>query len=151
MNTILAVCIICLVLLAIDPEPNHCMKTIALLAVSILTLSSCAFLRENRQTLVSLSELGLAASVASGKLQPGDAVVIGQGIAVVTDDSSTKAKVVKLAEIGLATAAQRGVIKPGDALLIREAGAILIKATEQPTPLPVTAASDLNPSLNPSS
>ncbi len=115
------------------------MKTIAILA-SILALSSCSFLRENRQTLVSLSELGLAASVASGKLQPGDALAIGQGIAVITDDSSAKAKVVKLAEIGLATAAQRGVIKPGDALLIREAGAILIKATEQPTPLPVTAS-----------
>jgi hypothetical protein len=116
------------------------MKTIALLAVSIVTLSSCAFLRENRQTLVSLSELGLAASVASGKLQPGDAVAIGQGIAVITDDSSTKAKVVRLAEIGLTAAADRGAIKPGDALLIREAGAILIKATEQPTPLPVTAS-----------
>ena len=111
------------------------MRTLLILTLSILAACS----PQQRQTTLALTDLGLAAAVASGKLTPGDSLAIGNGIAIVTSDDSTQSKVLKLADLGLAAAAQKGLIKPGDALLIQTASAVVTTAILPPADPPAIA------------
>lgn len=105
------------------------MKTTSLLLLSVL-LTSCAWLQspEGKKTIVALSDIGLRAAVEHGKLSPGDVVQVQQGVAVVTDGTTTMTKIVKLSEIGLSAAVSKGVLKQGDAVLIQEATAVITQA-----------------------
>lgn len=112
------------------------MRTLLILTVSILAACSP---QQRQTTTLALTDLGLAAAVASGKLSPGDSLAIGNGIAIVTSDDSTQSKVLKLADLGLAAAAQKGIIKPGDALLIQTASAIVTTSLLPPADPPAIA------------
>lgn len=106
-----------------------------LAALLLITLAACS--PQQRQTTRTLTDLGLSVAVASGKLSPGDSLVIGQGVAILTEEGTTTQKAVSLASLGLLTATQRGLLKPGDALLIGQASAII---TTQLLPEPLPAA-----------
>lgn len=112
---------------------------IVLAVLCMLSLTSCAFLEsaQGKQMVVSLEQLGVTAAVDSGKLSPGDAIVINEASAVLTSGDSTMSKVVSLGSLGLDTAANKSLIAPGDVVLIKDAGAIITKAVTTPkNPLP---------------
>jgi hypothetical protein len=95
--------------------------------------SACSITPTQRATLaqsiVPLSELGLSLAQSRGVIQPGDRVLIGQGLALIIDDaSSTRDKVVKLSALGVQAAVDRGALQEGDALLIQSATAIIDRA-----------------------
>jgi hypothetical protein len=101
----------------------------------LLSLSSCSFLASQAgQTLIlSLTEIGLKAAVAKGKVSEGDSVTIQKGLAVVTNpNDDTVMKVFTLAELGLKSAVEKGVLKQGDAMLIQEASVIIKSAVVTP-------------------
>ena len=108
------------------------------LILAAICLASCALTPQQKQMVVSLEQLGLTAAVATGRISPGDALIINQTTAVLTSGETTSSKVVSLGSLGLAVAADKGIISPGDSVLIQEAGAIITKGF---TP-PVTSAKE---------
>ena len=111
--------------------------------LALLLIPSCTTLKKVGASLstpqakaveVQLANLGIQEAVNLGKLSPGDAVSIGNGIAVVTSGNSTVSKMVQLSEIGLDTAAQKGLISPGDNLIIKATTAVLTQALAPTTP-----------------
>jgi len=110
----------------------------SLLLLAAICLASCALTPQQKQMVVSLEQLGLTAAVATGRISPGDALIINQTTAVLTSGETTSSKVVSLGSLGLAVAADKGIISPGDSVLIQEAGAIITKGF---TP-PVTSAKE---------
>lgn len=96
----------------------------------LLSLPACELMKtpQSKQLVVSLVEIGLKAAVEHGKLDAGDALSIGNGVAVVTSGDTTLSKVVKLSDIGLNTAVSKGIVKPGDAVLIQEASAVITQS-----------------------
>ena len=111
--------------------------------LALLLIPSCSTLKKVGASLstpqakaveVQLANLGIQEAVNLGKLSPGDAVSIGNGIAVVTSGNSTVSKMVQLSEIGLDTAAQKGLISPGDNLIIKATTAVLTQALAPTTP-----------------
>ncbi len=126
---------------------------ILIASLALLTLPSCTALKKVGASLstpqakaveVQLANLGIQEAVNLGKLSPGDAVSIGNGIAVVTSGNSTVSKMVQLSEIGLDTAAQKGLISPGDNLIIKATTAVLTQALA-----PTTPAAALTPATPP--
>jgi len=109
----------------------------SLLLLAAICLASC-LTPQQKQMVVSLEQLGLTAAVATGRISPGDALIINQTTAVLTSGETTSSKVVSLGSLGLAVAADKGIISPGDSVLIQEAGAIITKGF---TP-PVTSAKE---------
>lgn len=109
----------------------------SLLLLAAICLDSC-LTPQQKQMVVSLEQLGLTAAVATGRISPGDALIINQTTAVLTSGETTSSKVVSLGSLGLAVAADKGIISPGDSVLIQEAGAIITKGF---TP-PVTSAKE---------
>jgi len=114
------------------------MKTILSLLILPVLLLACAGLKDNA---VPLTQLGLATAAAKGIIKPGDVVSIGQGIATITSDAPTSAKVIALEHLGAQAAVDAGKLSPGDKLLIDEATAILVPAVVPTAP----AASAKNP------
>ena len=88
-----------------------------------------------KQVELALTDLGLHIAVNAGKLSEGDALSIGNGVAVVTSSDNTISKVVKLSSIGLDVAAQRKLISPGDNLLIKTTTAVITQALAPATPI----------------
>lgn len=111
---------------------------LAFAAIISLFHASCTLTPAQKQMVVSLEQLGLTAAVATGRISPGDALIINQTTAVLTSGETTSSKVVSLGSLGLAVAADKGIISPGDSVLIQEAGAIITKGF---TP-PVTSAKE---------
>jgi hypothetical protein len=131
-------------------------KAALLLALgsSLFALPSCSLTPTQRaalaQSIVPLSELGLSLAQSRGVIQPGDRVLIGQGLALIIDDaSSTRDKVVRLSALGVQAAVDRGALQEGDALLIQSATAIIDRAlprAETSAKQPVEAVINNNPS-----
>lgn len=111
---------------------------ILIAALFCAMLAACSMSPQQKQMLVSLEQLGITTAVATGRLSPGDALIINQTTAVLTSGETTSSKVVSLGSLGLAVAADKGIISPGDSVLIQEAGAIITKGF---TP-PVTSAKE---------
>lgn len=116
---------------------------ILIACLALLTLPSCQTFKkltaalstpQAKQTELALAELGLHIAVNAGKLSAGDALSIGNGVAVLTSGDTTISKVVQLSSIGLDTAATKGLIKPGDSVLIKATTAVITQALA-PTPL----------------
>jgi len=112
-------------LIIMKPMLKYSLVLIAALFCAML--AACTLTPQQKQMVVSLEQLGATAAVATGKLSPGDALVINQTTAVLTSGDTTISKVVSLGSLGLTAAADKGIITPGDAVLIQEAGAIITK------------------------
>lgn len=110
---------------------------ILIAALFCAMLAACSMSPQQKQMLVSLEQLGITTAVATGRLSPGDALVINQTTAVLTSGDTTMSKVVSLGSLGLTAATDKGIITPGDAVLIQEAGAIITKGLA-----PVTSAKE---------
>jgi len=115
--------------------------------LALLIIPSCTTMKQWGAALstpkakaveVQLANLGIQEAVNLGKLSPGDAVSIGNGIAVVTSGNSTVSKMVQLGEIGLDVAAQKGLVSPGDNLIIKATTAVLTQALAPATPAAAT-------------
>lgn len=127
------------------------MKALLILAaLSTLALSSCSTMQklgaalstpEARQIEMGLTDLGLTAAVVTGKLTPGTALLIRDGVAVVTSGGTTLSKVQTLSDLGLTAAVNKGLLNPGDAVLIKDTTAIITQAIIPPTAesVPVTS------------
>lgn len=85
-----------------------------------------------KQSVVPLSQIGLSVAVASGKVQPGDAVKIGDGIAIITSADTATEKAVKLSDLGLQAAVDHGKLREGDAILIRTTTAVVASLVTAP-------------------
>ena len=112
--------------------------TFAALLLMTLAISAGFFLPEScaptperveslQRLVVPLGELGLELAVEEGQLEPGDAVIIGEGLATVVSGADKQTKYIDLARLGLK--AGKGLLQEGDRVLIQDAGeAIVIPA-----------------------
>lgn len=101
---------------------------LGILALSGLVLgfafapSSCTLTPEQRERLrvisVPLTRLGLKLAAAEGWIEPGDKLVIKDGVAVLLSEDGTTEKVFKLAELGLDLAIKDGVLVEGDVITV---------------------------------
>jgi hypothetical protein len=116
--------------------------SLILLTACIASFTSCAALLTPAavQVEMSLATIGLQAAVAHGKVSPGDAIIIGKGVAVITSGDTTISKVVSLSNIGLDTAVAKGIINPGDSVLVKQATAVITQAITPPPAAPASIA-----------
>lgn len=89
---------------------------------------SCAPTPERVESLqrlvVPLGELGLELAVEEGQLEPGDAVIIGEGLATVVSGADKQTKYIDLARLGLK--AGKGLLQEGDRVLIQDTGEAIV-------------------------
>lgn len=113
--------------------------TFGALLLMTLALSAGFFLPEScaptpervgqiQQLVVPLGDLGLELAVEEGQLEPGDALIIGEGLATVVSGADKQTKYVNLARLGLR--AGKGLLQEGDRVLIGEGEAIVIPAED---------------------
>lgn len=99
------------------------MLMLAALVVGYALLpASCQLSPEQARRLQSITvpatSLGLAVAQSQGYVTPGDRITITQGVAIVTSDKTTEAKLYELAELGLKSALERGLIKDGNVITL---------------------------------
>lgn len=141
---------------------NHLMNklgpTLGLLAffavcIALITApSSCSLTPEQRQQIqaISVPAAGILskAAVSQGWVQPGDAITIQRGVAVVVSEDKKETKLFKLAELGLETALQRGLLNVNDTVTVETPTQITITSPPQPT-APATAPPAPDGPVNP--
>ena len=122
---------------------------ILIACLCMLTMSSCSTMKKigaaltttkAKQVELALVDVGLHVALADGVITPGDAITIGNGVAVITSGASTVSKVVALGDLGLKAAVNKGLVKPGDALLIKDSTAVITAAITTPAPLTLPPA-----------
>ena len=105
---------------------------ILIACLCMLTMSSCSTMKKigaaltttkAKQVELALVDVGLHVALADGVITPGDAITIGNGVAVITSGASNK-----------------GLVKPGDALLIKDSTAVITAAITTPAPLTLPPA-----------
>lgn len=109
----------------------------AMVTLTVGGIPSCKTPEQNARLLKAV-DLGLALAVNHEVLAPGDSLLIGQGVAILTSPDDENTKLLKLADIGLTEATKAGVINPGDTVLIKDAAQVLVT-----TPAIAPPAADL--------
>lgn len=131
--------------------PNRFQILIACLA--LLLIPSCTTMQKigaslttpkAKQVELALTDLGLHVAVDAGKLSSGDALTIGNGVAVITSGDTTISKVAQLTNLGLDAAVSKGLVKPGDSVLIKATTAVITQAIAPATPPTPPAATGTN-------
>lgn len=106
-------------------------------------LPSCAT-PEQTARLLKFADLGLKVGLAvasnEGVISPGDRIVIGRTVGVLTSQGGEEEKLIQLADIGLDVAVAEGLLNEGDVLLIREKEEVLVVP---PTPPEVSIMLDV--------
>lgn len=111
-----------------DTTPPSALPLLALCS-ALLSLASCT--APQQDAAFKLTELGLQTAANRGVIKPGDALVIGQGVAVLTNpESDERDTVMRLADLGAKAAVSRGLLAPGDAVLILDGAAIVSRAVQ---------------------
>jgi len=93
------------------------------------------------QIEASLVNLGIQEAKIAGKIAPGDAIAISNGVAIITSPGSTVSKIVPLTQIISDEAVAHKILTPGTGLIIKDTTALVLK----PTP----AASVPSPTITP--
>lgn len=88
---------------------------------------------------VGFGQIGLEAAAQRGLIEPGDAMLISNGAAILSSAAETRAKIVALKDLGVQAAVDKGVLQEGDRVFIQEASAV-IERELPPVSAPATTA-----------
>lgn len=118
--------------------------------LALLIIPSCSTMKKWGAALstpqavqieASLVNLGIQEAKIAGKIAPGDAIAISNGVAIITSPGSTVSKIVPLTQIISDEAVAHKILTPGTGLIIKDTTALVLK----PTP----AASVPSPTITP--
>jgi len=108
---------------------KHRFSILVLSAVAFLSgIPSCTLTPEQKAKVIDFTQGSLQLAVDAGVLKPGQSILIGTGVGLITTlaSPSAKPKEVPLTALGLAEVVQDGTVKKGDTVVIREADALVV-------------------------
>jgi hypothetical protein len=107
---------------------RHLLVFTVVAALSLAAVPSCTLTPEQKAKVLEFTDGSLKLAVDAGVLKPGQSILIGTGVGLVTSlaNVNAKPKEVPLTALGLNEVVADGTVKKGDTVIINEDAAIVI-------------------------